>query len=46
MRSCYMQGRAKPLTAREAWSACPSIDFLCLTVDFGSMLRRRLAHLC
>ena len=44
-RACYALGKAKPLTVREAWSACPSIDFLCLTVDFGGMLRRRLADL-
>jgi len=43
-RDCYKLGKARRLTVREAWLFGPSIDFLCLTVDFGGILKRRLAE--
>ena len=42
--SSYALGKQRPLTIREAWTSGPNIDFLCLTVDFGGVLRRRLAE--
>lgn len=42
--SCYVLGVKRPLTAAEAWRSGPAIDFLCLTLDFGGLLKRRLAE--
>jgi len=41
---CYVMSRRRRLTLSEAWRYAPAIDFLCLTVDFGGMLKRRLVE--
>ncbi len=41
--SCYATGAKRALTFGEAWRSGPSIDFLCLTVDFGSILKTALS---
>jgi len=43
-RDCYVLGKGRRYTLGEAWRCGPNIDFLCLTVDFGSILKRRLAE--
>ena len=42
--ACYVLGRRRPITMMEAFKSGPSINFECLTVDFGGMLKLRLAE--
>jgi hypothetical protein len=43
-QACYVLGRRRPITMMEAFRSGPSINFECLTVDFGGMLKLRLAE--
>ena len=41
--NCYVQGRVIELTFYEAWKNSLTVDFACLTAEFGSTLRQLIA---
>jgi hypothetical protein len=41
---CYLRGSRKELKIKGVWLHPPSIDFDCLTIDYGSTLRKLMAN--